>query len=380
MAEALAKVKKHMGVEAVIVSTRTVKRGGWLGFGGRVIVEITAARRMADLPRALRARSISIGTRKVARAEGAATTMTRVALQSPPQGQAGILSEVGALKSMVQELVREARCARTPDVPESLLDNYRELIQNEVADELARALVQRVRDELAPAELKDPRLVRRRLAQAVESMLPTAGPIKVHRSGRPTIIALVGPTGVGKTTTIAKLAANLHLRENRAVGLITIDTYRIGAVEQLRTYAQIIDVPLEVVMTPADLREAVGRMSDRDVILIDTAGRGQRDTAKISELKTFFDVVRPSEVHLVLSGAGREAVLHETIERFASVGIDRVIFTKLDEAIGFGVVVSCLKKAKAALSYVTTGQDVPDDIEVGHGRKLADLIVGGLAK
>ena len=137
MAEARGKVKKHMGREAVIVSTRTVKRGGWLGLGGKVVVEITAARRMADLPRALRARSISVGTRKVARAEGAATTMTKAALQSPPQDQAGILSEVGALKSMVQELVRETRCARTPDVPEALLDNYQELIQNEVADELS---------------------------------------------------------------------------------------------------------------------------------------------------------------------------------------------------------------------------------------------------
>jgi flagellar biosynthesis protein FlhF len=117
-------------------------------------------------------------------------------------------------------------------------------------------------------------------------------------------------------------------------------------------------------------------MADRDLILIDTAGRGQRDLLKVKELNGFFNAVRPHEVHLVLSTTCSEAVLRETIDRFADAGIDRVIFTKLDEALGFGVILSCLQKASARLSYVTTGQDVPDDIEVGEGRALAELILG----
>jgi flagellar biosynthesis protein FlhF len=160
------------------------------------------------------------------------------------------------------------------------------------------------------------------------------------------------------------------------VGLITIDTYRIAAVEQLKTYARIIDVPLEVAVTPDELKDAVARLSDRDIILIDTAGRSQRDAIKVKELRSFFNAVRPDEVHLVLSSTGGERVLAETIERFQEIGVDRVIFTKLDEAIGFGVILTCLQKVDAKLSYVTTGQDVPDDIRIGEGKALAELILG----
>jgi flagellar biosynthesis protein FlhF len=217
--------------------------------------------------------------------------------------------------------------------------------------------------------------VRAFLRSRVEAMLPTAGPIAVRDDGQPTVVALVGPTGVGKTTTIAKLAANFCLREQRRVGLITIDTYRIAAVEQLKTYAQIIDVPLKVVTSPDELRSAVTEMADRNVIFIDTAGRSQRDAIKVKELKGYFAAVRPSEVHLVLAGTSSATVLAQAAERFSEIGIDRVIFTKLDEAVGFGVILSCLDKVEAKLSYVTTGQDVPNDIMVSKGRDLARRIL-----
>jgi flagellar biosynthesis protein FlhF len=133
-------------------------------------------------------------------------------------------------------------------------------------------------------------------------------------------------------------------------------------------------------MTPTELRDAVRRLSDRDLILIDTAGRGQRDAVKIRELKQFFTAVKPSEIHLVLSGAARQSVLNEAIERFREVGVDRVIFTKLDEAVGFGVILNCLNKAGAELSYVTTGQDVPDDILIAESRQLAGRILENAPK
>jgi flagellar biosynthesis protein FlhF len=207
-------------------------------------------------------------------------------------------------------------------------------------------------------------------------MVNTAGPVCENITGRARTVALIGPTGVGKTTTIAKLAANFKLRQNKKVGLITIDTYRIGAVDQLRTYAQIIDVPLRVVVTPNDLAEAIEMMSDMDVILIDTAGRSQTDKLKIRELQTFLDAAAPDEVHLVLSTTTHHAHMLSAAEEFSKLGVDRIILTKLDEAIGFGVVLSVLRNLDASLSYITTGQDVPDDIEVGSGRELARKLLG----
>jgi len=181
---------------------------------------------------------------------------------------------------------------------------------------------------------------------------------------------------VGKTTTIAKLAANLKLREKRRVGLITIDTYRIAAIDQLKKYADIIGSPLRVVNTPEDLRQAVATLQDYEYILIDTAGRSPNDTLKINELRAFLNAANPDEVHLVLSSTASQPCVELAVSRFGDVGVDKIIFTKLDEAAHVGVVLNVVRKLNKGLSYVTTGQDVPDDIEVGRGRRLAQLILG----
>lgn len=377
MAEALEQVKRQYGRGAVILNTRTVTKGGFLGFWGKPCVEITAARAMSDLPSPLRRGSIPRRSGSGERANGVATPMPSpsAAFAVVPASDT-LASEVGALKSLVGDLLRETRRSRSPAVPGELYEHYHNLVENRVASEVAGRLVDDVRQQLTAEQLRDPAAVRGQLAQSLAAMLPAAGPIRVRNTGKPSIVALIGPTGVGKTTTIAKLAANFCLREGRKVGLITLDTYRIAAIDQLKTYAQIIDVPLEVAMSPEQLREAVGQMADRDIILIDTAGRGQRDASKINDLRAFFTAVKPDEVHLVLSATCGEGVLSETIQRFSEVGVDRVIFTKLDEAVGFGVILNCLQKVKAQLSYVTTGQDVPSDIEVGEGRAIAGLILG----
>ena len=141
-------------------------------------------------------------------------------------------------------------------------------------------------------------------------------------------------------------------------------------------YAQIIDVPLEVVLTPLELKEAVHSMRDLDMILIDTAGRSQNDQLKIKELKTFLTTAKPDEVHLVLAGTAHLSHMLSAAEKFKPLGVDRIILTKLDEAVSFGVVLSVLRNIQASISYITTGQDVPDDIEVGNGRKLAQMLLG----
>lgn len=380
MAEALEAVKRSFGREAVILSTRTLAKGGFLGVGGNPSVEITAVRDMSDLPAQLRRGTVQLRPGHSKRADGAAAAVSPTTQARSNRSTDALTAEVGGLKSLIRDLVDECRRAQAPSVPEALFDTYRQLMQNEVADELAQQLVRRVAADLGADQLRDAGAVRAWLATAMESMLPTAGPIQLTPGSPPAIIAFIGPTGVGKTTTIAKLAAHFRLREHRKVGLVTIDTYRIAAIEQLRTYAQIIDVPLEVAASPAQLEGAISRLDDHDLILIDTAGRSQRDHQKMKDLHAFLDAIHPDEIHLVLSMGSGKRVLTETIERFSAFAVNRVVFTKLDEAIGFGVILTCLQRVNAGLSYVTTGQDVPDDIAVGDGRLIAELIIEGDAK
>jgi flagellar biosynthesis protein FlhF len=215
------------------------------------------------------------------------------------------------------------------------------------------------------------------LAEQIERLLPSAGPIVRTKTVGPHVVALIGPTGVGKTTTIAKLAANLMLREKRRVGLITLDTYRIAAIDQLRKYADILGSPLKVVGTAEETAAAVRSMHDCEFILIDTAGRSPNDALKLSELKGLLAAANPDEVHLVLSTTASEKCVDLAIARFSEVRVDKIIFTKIDEAAHVGVVLNVIHKVNKGLSYITTGQDVPDDIEVGQPKRLAQLILSG---
>ncbi len=209
----------------------------------------------------------------------------------------------------------------------------------------------------------------------IEQQILTTAPIRLQ-PGTQRTVALVGPTGVGKTTTIAKLAANFRLRDRQRVGLITVDTYRIAAVEQLRTYADIIDLPMEVVSTPREMREAIKRLSDQDLVLMDTAGRSPRDEIKIRELKTMLAEAHADEVHLVLSATGGTASLAKTAELFAPVGTTSLLLTKLDESTGLGHLLPIVTSGQLPLSYLTNGQNVPDDIQTANPRQLTEWILG----
>jgi len=250
------------------------------------------------------------------------------------------------------------------------------LIENMVADEVAVDIVRSLQRQLRPELLADKKLVRERLAEHLEKLIPTAGPIVRTKTEGPHVVALIGPTGVGKTTTIAKLAANLKLREKKRVGLITIDTFRIAAIDQLKRYADILGAQLRVVGTPEEMKAAIEQMSDCEYVLIDTAGRSPRDSMKLNELKRFLSFADPDEVYLVLSTTASEGCVELALEKFGEVRVDKLIFTKLDEAAQLGVVLNVVRRVNKGLAYVTTGQDVPDDIEVGHGRRLANLILG----
>ncbi len=288
----------------------------------------------------------------------------------------GLSQEMSSLKAMVKGLVDQTRAQRCPQIPEEFAEYYTHLVDNQVSAELASEIVKQVGRQIRPDQARQKELVLSRMAEHIERLLPSAGPIVRNKAAGPHVVALIGPTGVGKTTTIAKLAANLKLRDHRRVGLITIDTYRIAAIDQLRKYADIIDSPLSVTNSPEELRKAVASMRDCDFILIDTAGRSPNDALKLSELKGFLAAARPDEVHLVLSTTASQPCVELAINRFSDVRADKIIFTKLDEAAHVGTVLNVVRKVNKSISYVTTGQDVPDDIEVGRGRKLAELILG----
>ncbi|MFO0870202.1 MAG: flagellar biosynthesis protein FlhF [Pirellulales bacterium] len=263
-----------------------------------------------------------------------------------------------------------------PGLPASLFQLYTDLIDAELGEELSRGLIDQVQRGLSGPDLADPVLLRASLLRCLEEQIPIAGPIQ-PRTGQRRVVALVGPTGVGKTTTIAKLAANFRLREQRRVGLVTVDTYRIAAVEQLRTYADIIDLPMEVVTSPQDMRQALQRMSDLDLVLLDTAGRSPRDAVQIQELQAILAESQADEVHLVLSCIASAAQLRQTAEKFARVGATALLLTKLDEAAALGQVFSLLNATRLPLSYVTHGQNVPDDIAVADRRQLARRLLAG---
>ena len=407
MHEALGMVKRDLGRDAVILHTRAFKKGGMLGLGGKTVVEVTAAvgvnvlpagrrqpaaRIEAEKPEPALAAALQSNLRSKAAVLAAYAAATKKAnpsddsaagatlLPAPAAGPAELKElrgELHLLRGMVAEHVQESRKAHGPALPEELMQTYRQLIENQVAEEIVFQVLDTVRKTLTREQLRDEARVRAELLKVIEMSLPEAAGIDMKRTGAPHAVAFIGPTGVGKTTTIAKLAANFKLRGRCRVGLITIDTYRIAAVDQLRMYAQILDVPLQVVLTPKELVEAVGKMRDRDVILIDTAGRSHNDAVRIQELKAFLDAASPTEVHLVLSSAASEKNLLQAVERFSQVRVDKIVFTKLDEAVGFGVILNVLRRVDKALSYITMGQDVPDDIAPGKRSELAALIAGG---
>jgi flagellar biosynthesis protein FlhF len=197
--------------------------------------------------------------------------------------------------------------------------------------------------------------------------------------GEQKIMMLVGPTGVGKTTTLAKLAARYALLKYRyKVGIITLDTYRIGAVEQLFQYAQMMKLPFEDVIDISDFKKALHNLSYCDVILIDTVGSSQHDTQKIEKIATFLkSTSQPIDVNLVLSASAKFQDLKEAYEKFSFLNIDTLTITKFDETSGFGNIFSLIYETQKPLSYFSTGQEVPDDIRTASGDFLVECLFEG---
>lgn len=200
--------------------------------------------------------------------------------------------------------------------------------------------------------------------------------ILVTNKGLKGKVVLVGPTGVGKTTTIAKLAGRLALVEKKKVGLITIDTYRIGAIEQLKTYAEIMNIPFKVVITIKEMEDAIESMSDCDVVLIDTTGRSSKNTMQISELRAFVQKAEPDYVNMVISATTKNKDIKSILKGYSELEYGSVIITKLDETTVYGSIYNISRNANKPVSFITTGQNVPDDIKVSTKEELTRFILG----
>lgn len=381
MHEALAIVRKELGPDAAILRTREVRVRRWFGLlPGRPEIEITASINV-NVPSRLPPQAFpGNGLNREAIAE------TGLSLERSAAETRALVMRTGAfhpevqhrlenMEHMLRTLCRRNSSSLPYDWPEHLFKVYTDLIDADLREEDARELLERVRSEATRDRADEPMLIKARLARILESELASTQAIRIV-PGRCRVCALVGPTGVGKTTTIAKLAANFRLRENRRVALITVDTYRIAAVEQLRTYADIIELPMHVVSTPREMRDAVKDFTGFDLILIDTAGRSPKDEIKIRELRTLLNEAHADEIHLVLSSVASAKTLLQTLEQFRTVGPTALVLTKLDEAPSFGGLLPILRSSGLPVSYLTNGQNVPDDIEVAQPPRLARLILG----
>ncbi|MBH06257.1 MAG: flagellar biosynthesis protein FlhF [Phycisphaeraceae bacterium] len=421
MSEALAKVKRELGAGAVILHTRRYRRSGLIGWIAAPVVEVTAADHLeigrlrqrsrttsrvtsagkqvklnAGEPRDQVSQSSSpqpstagelirrtYAAAKTEIAQQMSTDSSRADIHPPNNDR--LVDEMRAVKRMVTQMMHNQPPSSDANVlgssvPPSLFDQYMALLEQEVCEELAQDVIKQVATSGNVGACDKPELLRRVLLETMAQYILTdddSEKIATHHGGLPRTIALIGPTGVGKTTTIAKLAADFKLRQKKDVSLITVDTYRIAAVEQLQTYADIIGVPLHVASNPDQILAAMRQCSDCDLVLIDTAGRSQRDDPKLEQLASVIRAANPDEVHLVLASTCTQKVIFDTIERFAHIPADRLIFTKLDEAVSFGVLFNVMRKVNKRLSYITTGQEVPHQIEPGHPSRLAALVLDG---
>ncbi len=392
MGEVLAEVKRDLGRDAVILHMRSSRKGGLLGLWGRSVWEVTASsnvnvpQRIAEgkyvpEPRAEEAAAGGgpDGKRPLRAPAGHAETPPE---QPEPQAPRVLTGQVADIHRMIEMLLARTatESGHEAAVPPELQELQVHLVGQDVRDETVSEFVRQLCLDLTGQQLSDRELVRQALRKMLASRIRTAGDEAQGdsaRTGRARVIALIGPTGVGKTTTIAKLAANYKLRGRKKVGLITIDTYRIAAVDQLRTYADIIEVPLKAVLTAGELHQAIRDMRDLDIVLIDTAGRSQNNHLRLNQLRSFIAAARPDEVHLVVSATGNGTCTRRVLDRFLPLGANRLIVSKLDEAGTFGVFLNVSSATGRPISYVTTGQDVPDDICPADADALAECILAG---
>ena len=417
MKEALEEVKKELGHDAFILSGKEVKGKKMMGLFGTSYFEVTAAvDYVASSGKTTASGGVSTLTMRADRVElddiqdtfkfsppspkrnapAPKLPVETIATPTPTQGEPDaeapnevLLQEIRDLRAMIQSMPRPAAQARAAVVHRTATQRaakfahpayeevYRDLQSRELDDDLARELIEDVIRERKTTSSPNKRQVERKIVSCLLRRLHLSEELlAVPKEGGQRVLAMIGPTGVGKTTTLAKLAARAVLNQRLKVGFITIDTFRIAATEQLKTYAEIIDVPTKVVENIKALSRAIEEFADKDLVLIDTAGRSTKEIGSLQELANAFNELPNVQKALLLSATTKRSDLAEIAETYKIFNPGCVIFTKLDETQVYGPVFSHMARCASPLACLTVGQNVPKDLVVPDASYVSALFQG----
>jgi len=383
--EAISRIKKDMGPEAMIISTRRIARGVKDPYS-RDLFEVSAlpsdGLAVAGLPEAEGEGTPCDFVRETpVKADTIKPRMLKNLMPENPMSGNGLETVHNELVGIKDMLLRLNHSQNLPDFfhiyPEAL-KLYTRLVCAGISETRATLFVKKacvIRDGRMPGEKEIARRVFKSIAKAIIVSSPFKNNPAQPASGDTAFVSFVGPTGVGKTTTIAKLAADLSLKQKKKVGLISIDSYRIGAVEQLKTYAAIIGIPCLAAFTQDDVQDAVRKMKTRDIVLVDTAGQSHLDQERMKELKRFLEWDIPVSCHLVLSASAKPADMKEAARQFSRLNPRTCILTKVDETCECGGILDLLMDSKLPVSFVTNGQKVPEDIITATKKNVFKLLL-----
>jgi len=355
--EALCKIKKELGPDAMILSTKRVsgKKSGGIG---RDYFEVSAYPGNRG--------GVNNGEPFWGDNSPGPKTSRLDAMQHDILGikdMLYLLNETRGIPAFFQE---HPKC----------INLYGRLVKSGISEERAKQfLMTSCNEALGPAT--GPKEITKRVLMEVHKAISVFNPFKASRKSRRenNFVSFVGPTGVGKTTTIAKLAADLHLKQKKKVGLISIDSYRIGAVEQLKTYAAIIGIPFVTAFSLEDIGKAVKKMQSCDVALIDTMGMSHLDERRLKELGTLLDHYPGNSTQLVLSATTRQGDMKEIVEHFSTLNPRSYVFTKLDETRRCGGIIDQILNFRLPVSFIANGQNVPEDIAEATKRGISRMVL-----
>lgn len=362
MPEAMDVIRKDLGTDAVILQTKQIKQKRFLGLFHKKKIEVIAAKDPHPYQ-----------TKKEGTAGNAGPAeKAKPLVQTGQTAEHEILQEIKSLKKIIELETSNKELDLPPDYKIAHHALLMQEVDRSLADEIIADAFAKLESEKEPG--------RKRIQQTVKGLIND----RLNKltfdgiTNEDKIVQFVGPTGVGKTTTIAKIAAQLMLKEKKRVAFITTDTYRIAAIEQLKTYARILNVPLEVAYNVDDYHQAIEKLADHDVILVDTAGRNFRNPTYIDQLKEMMGNVTGISTYLVLALTAKPKDMVGLFEQFKQIPLKEVIFTKMDETSQYGSILSITLPNEIGIAYMTNGQDVPDDLVKPNPSLISELIVGDL--
>jgi flagellar biosynthesis protein FlhF len=368
MTTALHLIKDELGSEAVILSARSLRQGkGFFGSMKYAGVEVTAAIDNQRLP---------IKSGITASGQNIYPDWERSRIKDAyrvEKKEVRRSNDAPEQFSIDRQKYQTAKRSFSGENHKALSALYQQILAQEVDRSIAAELIEEIKRTPASIENLGGKNIRSQLTAILEE-LGVVADRDVFAAGNPRIAAFIGCTGVGKTTTIAKLAAMQSRHHKKRVALITLDNYGIAAVEQLETYAQIIGIPLETAVNMAELKRGIKKHKDRELIIIDTPGINPHNKRLIQGLKGYFAKLPDLQTHLVLSATTKEKDLIAIMDAFNELNIQRLLFTKIDESYTYGNMVNLLKRTHIPLSFLCYGRKVPDDIETGSTKKLVDLL------